>query len=115
MQTNEAKINSFETFLNYSNPLGQAYSLKPGRSLIYLQINYGSILCSSDLKEYHQSLESYNYAPVPFLEFGKRHFITLTKLANGDHFEGQMNAEGKRDGFGYALIDSSSAIFEGYW
>jgi hypothetical protein len=26
-----------------------------------------------------------------------------------------MNIEGKRDGFGYALIDNSSAIFEGYW
>jgi hypothetical protein len=26
-----------------------------------------------------------------------------------------MNTEGKRDGFGYALIDSCSAIFEGYW
>ena len=52
---------------------------------------------------------------MPFLEFGKRHFITLTKLANGDQFEGQMNAEGKRDGFGYAVIDNCSAIFEGYW
>jgi hypothetical protein len=26
-----------------------------------------------------------------------------------------MNIEGKRDGFGYALIDSATAIFEGYW
>jgi len=26
-----------------------------------------------------------------------------------------MNAEGKRDGFGYAVIDNCSAIFEGYW
>jgi hypothetical protein len=26
-----------------------------------------------------------------------------------------MNADGKRDGFGYALIDNCSAIFEGYW
>jgi len=88
MKNNEAKVNSFETFLNYSNPLGQAYSLKPGRSLIYLQINYDGLACSTDLKEYHKSLEQYNYAPVPFLEFGKRHFITLTKLANGDQFEG---------------------------
>ena len=52
---------------------------------------------------------------MPFLEFGKRQFITLTKLANGDQFEGQMNSEGKRDGFGYAVIDNCSAIFEGYW
>jgi hypothetical protein len=39
----------------------------------------------------------------------------LTKLANGDQFEGQMNIDGKRDGFGYAVIDGSSAIYEGYW
>lgn len=26
-----------------------------------------------------------------------------------------MNIDGKRDGFGYAVIDGSSAIYEGYW
>ena len=52
---------------------------------------------------------------MPFLEFGKRQFVTITKLANGDLYEGQWNTEGKRDGFGYCLIENGTAIYEGYW
>lgn len=49
LQANEHKVNSFETFLNYSNPLGQAYTLKPGKSLIYLPISYSGLNCPADL------------------------------------------------------------------
>lgn len=111
----EAKVNSFESFLNYSNPLGQAYSLKPGRSLIFMDINYDGLNCQNELRDYHRTLEPFNYSPVPFLDFGKRQFVTITKLANGDLYEGQWNQDGKRDGFGYALIEAGTAIYEGYW
>ena len=72
LKESEAKVNSFESFLNYSNPLGQAYSLKPGRSLIFMDINYDGLNCQKELKDYHRTLEPFNYSPVPFLDFGKR-------------------------------------------
>ena len=83
--------------------------------MIYLEINYTGLNCPQDLNEYHRSLEPWNYSPVPFLEFGRRQFVTVTKLSNGDYYEGQWNTEGKRDGFGYALIESGTALYEGYW
>ena len=115
LRANEDKVDSFEKFLNYSNPLGQAYSLKPGRSLIYLEVNYAGLACPGDLANFHKQLDRWNYSPVPFLEFGKRSFITITRLQNGDFYEGQWNQQGKRDGFGYALVENGSAIYEGYW
>ena len=81
-------MNSFEKFLNFSNPIGIAYSLKPGRSLIYLEVNHTAINCPKDLKDFHTILEPWNYSPIPFLEFGKLSFLDIKKLENGDIYEG---------------------------
>jgi hypothetical protein len=92
-----------------------AYTLKPGKSLIYLPVDYEAINCPDWLSDAHQSLDAFNYAPVPFTEFSKRQFVTVQKCSNGDLYEGQWSAEGKRDGFGYNLGENGRALYEGYW
>ena len=37
---NDHKVKSFEKFLNYSNPMGTVYVLKPGKSVVNMPVNF---------------------------------------------------------------------------
>lgn len=107
LKENEDKVKSFEQFLNISNPMGAPYVLKPGKSEITLPVNFTglkNVEIPSWLSDMYRSLPAFNYNPLPFAELSKRSFKSLTKMANGDWYEGQWcAATGKRDGFGYCL------------
>lgn len=64
----------------------------------------------------HESLDPFNYSPVPFIDFHKRSFRALTRTATGDYYEGQWSdATNKRDGFGYCISIEAGFLYEGYW
>ena len=93
MEVNENKVKSFEKFLNYSNPLGTTYVLKPGKSVVNMPVNFQDVKdpIIDSIKKLHASLPPFNYSPVPFSEFHSRKFVTVKKLPNGDWYEGQWS------------------------
>lgn len=92
VEESENRAHSFESFLNHSNPMGLSYILRPSKSEVHLPVNFdglkkGTVL-PSWLRQLHESLESFNYSPVPFTDFHKRSFRPVTRTATGDYYEG---------------------------
>lgn len=96
---NQNKVQSFEKFFNICNPLGQAYVLKPGKSIINLPVNFQAVevflkeerstkirgkAISREMPEFFQKeydqLELFNYSPIPFSDLYKRQFLAMTKI-----------------------------------
>ena len=40
---NDHKVKSFEKFLNYSNPMGTVYVLKPGKSEVHMPVDFSTM------------------------------------------------------------------------
>ena len=100
--------------------MGLSYILRPSKSEVNLPVNFDGLkrgaIVPSWLRQLHESLEAFNYSPIPFMDFHKRSFRQLTKTATGDFYEGQWSdLTNKRDGFGYCISLDSGYLYEGYW
>ena len=100
--------------------MGLSYELRPQKAEVHLPVNFDGLKRGQTvpnwIRELHESLEPFNYSPVPFMDFHRRSFRPLTRTAAGDYFEGQWSdLTNKRDGFGYCISLESGYMYEGYW
>ena len=65
---------------------------------------------NSNLVLNHQSLDPYNYCPVPFLDFASRQFVMVKKCQNGDLYEGYF-LDGQANGFGRLISSNLTVIY----
>ena len=80
--------------MNYSNPVGASYVLKPNKSEIHLPVNFKGVKnvnIPSWITTTYDGLTPFNYSPLPFADLSKRAFKPLTKMSNGDWYEGQWS------------------------
>ena len=78
VEDSENRASSFEAFLNHSNPMGLSYVLKPDKAAVHLPVNFDGLkrgqTCPVELRSIYDSLDPFNYSPVPFMDFHRRSF-----------------------------------------